>query len=307
MSFERKLQKLAEKRTSDSGRLGALEFEERQYKSNQTRYEQIFEDYRGETLEKRQLSDHLDRQVKNEEKSLMEKRLSFEQAETQIQHELDRLKEQRIKIESTIKLKSAQIEKNLREIQEVKIEQKQIDQYAKQLSDLDRRIERKEIELEEKSRGGVKIDAVKSEISEDEKRRTDLQAELKELNQEIDRLLSHAKINTELEMFRKEKSERDEQIRKIKMRHNEILSMIFNGTIPSIDREIPEVERRSIEQRDENCSFATRSLCPNERPVEQAETHKARSNPFERREEKSNNRRFSPPDRAAAPDDRRAK
>jgi len=248
ISFERKLEKLTSKRTSDIGRLGALEFEERQNQSNQKRFEEIFVEFLRETTEnfsKNELIDRLERRKASEEKLLMEKRSKFDRIETEIQRDVDQLKEQRIKIESTIKFKSSQIEKNLREIHDVKVEQKRIDENAAQLTELDRRIDVKEKEIEEKFRHGTKIDALKNEIVQNEKRRNDLQIELKILNDEIDRLLSQAKVNTEFEMFRKEKVERDEQIRKIKLRHNEIFSQIFNGKIPSNDVEI----RREFDEK----------------------------------------------------------
>ncbi|CAF4028950.1 unnamed protein product, partial [Rotaria sp. Silwood1] len=52
-------------------------------------------------------------------------------------------------------------------------------------------------------------------INNDEQKRIQLQLQLKDLNNEIDNLLVNSKTNTEYEMFKKEKSERDEQIRKM--------------------------------------------------------------------------------------------
>jgi len=145
----------------------------------------------------------------------MEKRLFYQQKETIIQQDLDKFKEQRIKIDSTIKLKSLQVEKTLKEIQDIKQQQKQIEQYLKQLNDLDKRIEYKENEYQKKIITGISIEQLKTDINTDEQKRAKLQFELKDLNNEIDNLLVNSKINTEYEMFKKEKSERDEQIRKM--------------------------------------------------------------------------------------------
>ena len=166
-------------------------------------------------IDKNDLNTYFDKQLKGLHKDLMEKRLSYQQKETNIQHDLDQFKEQRIKIESTIKLKSSQVEKTLKEIQDIKQQQKQIEQYLKQLNDLNKRIERKEDEYQQKITTGVNMEQLKLDISTDEQKRAKLQFELKDLNNEIDNLHTNAKVNTEYEMFKKDKSERDEQIRKM--------------------------------------------------------------------------------------------
>lgn len=210
MTFERQLKKLLDKRTSETARLGGYEFEEKQYKSNLLRRQQYL-DESSDPLS----SEYFEQRLRMENKNLLEKRLFYQEKETSLQHDLDKDKEQRIKIDSTIKLKSSQVEKTLKEIQDIKQQQKQIEQYFKQLNDLNKRIETKEEEFQAKSNMGMEIEQLKLEITSDELKRTQLQAELKNLNDQIDNLLINAKINTEYEMFRKEKSNRDEQIRKM--------------------------------------------------------------------------------------------
>lgn len=209
---------MADKRTAESSRLAGLQFEEKQYKMNLTRRQQFLDDYNersSQAIDRHALGDHLDKQLKLEQKRLIEQRLSYEQNETNLQQDLDRFREQRIKLESTIKLKSSQVEKNLREMQEIKQQQKQIDQYLKQLNDLDKRIQRKEEEYQEKLSGGINIDQLKVDITRDEQQRAKLQMDLKDLNEEMNKLLANSKMNTELDMFKKDKAERDEQIRKM--------------------------------------------------------------------------------------------
>ena len=232
-TLERQLKKLLDKRTSETARLGAYEFEEKQYKSNLHRRQQQL-DESSEPLS----SEYFEQRLRTDNKHLLEKRLFYQEKESNLQHDLDKDKEQRIKLDSTIKLKSSQVEKTLKEIQEIKQQQKQIEQYFKQLNDLNKRIEAKEEEYQTKSQTGMEIEQLKLEISSDEQKRGELQAELKNLNEQIDHLLINAKINTEYEMFRKEKSERDEQIRKIKVRHHEILQMLFHNSLPEDDSKI---------------------------------------------------------------------
>ena len=217
-TIERQLKKLIDKRTSETTRLGALEFEEKQYKSNLIRRQQFLEQFieqSSQIIEQGDLTNHLDKRLQTENKDRMAKHLFYQQKETILQQELDQSKEQRIKIESTIKLKSSQVEKTLKEIQEIKQQQKQIEQYLKQLNDLNKRIAHKDEEYQQTSTSGMNLEQMKIEISEDEQKRTELQFELKDLNTEIDHLLVNAKVNTEYEMFNKTKSECDEQIRKM--------------------------------------------------------------------------------------------
>ena len=250
-TIERQIKQLVAKRTSDTTRLGAFEFEERQYKSNVTRHQQLVDDYRQHSSDPLDHA-HLDKQLKSEQKHLLEQRTGYQQKEIHLQQNLDKCNEQRIKAESNIKLKSSQVEKNLREIQEIKQQQKQIEQYSKQLTDLNKRIERKEDEYSRrKISSGTNLDQLKIEISSDEQKRAKLQFELKDLNHEIDQLLVHGKINTEHDMFKREKSERDEQIRRIKLRHHEALTTIFHGDIPEQDAHIGsefEIEHRKLQQ-----------------------------------------------------------
>jgi len=212
------MKKLIDKRTSETARLGGFEYEEKQYKSNLTRRQQFIDEFvqqSSQKIDKNDLNNYLEKQIKTEQKELMEKRLFYQQEETNIQQDLDKFQEQRIKTESTIKLKSSQVEKTLKEIQDIKQQQKQIEQYLKQLNDLNKRIERKEDEYQQKLTGGINLEQLKIDISSDEQKRAELQFELKDLNNEIDNLMVNAKINTEYEMFKKEKFERDEQIRKM--------------------------------------------------------------------------------------------
>ncbi|CAF4133345.1 unnamed protein product [Rotaria magnacalcarata] len=217
-TMERQIKKLNEKRTSDTTRLGGYEFEEKQYKTNLIRRQQFIDEYvqsSSQTIDKANISSHLDRQIQSGQKDLMEKRLFYQQKEKTIQQDVDKCQEQRIKIESTIKLKSSQVEKTLKEIQDIKQQQKQIERHLNKLNELNKRIERKEDEYQQKLSNGTNIDQLKVDISSDEQKRTQLQFELKDLNNEIDNLHANAKINTEYEMFKKEKTERDEQIRKM--------------------------------------------------------------------------------------------
>ncbi|CAF3607338.1 unnamed protein product [Rotaria sp. Silwood1] len=258
LTMERQIKKLIDKRTSETTRLGAYEFEEKQYKTNINHRQQFINEYienlsqtSSQIIDKTNLNNYLDKQIKNEQKNLMEKRLFYEQNETNIQQDLDKYHEQRIKIESTIRLKSSQVEKTLKEIQDIKQQQKQIEQYLNKLNDLNKRIERKEDEYQQKLSNEINIEQLKININNDEQKRIQLQLQLKDLNNEIDNLLVNSKINTEYEMFKKEKSERDEQIRKIKVRHHEILTSIFQGSIPEDESNIYiqfEKEHRKLQQ-----------------------------------------------------------
>ena len=216
--MERQIKKLIDKRTSETTRLGGYEFEEKQYKGNLIRRQQFIDECTknsSQIIDKNNLNNYFDKQIKIEQKELMEKRLFYRQKETNIQQDLDQFKEQNIKIESAIKLKSSQVEKTLKEIQDIKQQQKQIEQYLKQLNELNKRIERQEDEYQHKLNHEIHIEQLKIDINSDEQKRVQLQHELKELNNEISDLLINAKINTEYEMFAKEKLERDEQIRKM--------------------------------------------------------------------------------------------
>ncbi|CAF1297272.1 unnamed protein product [Rotaria sordida] len=254
LTTERQIKKLLDKRTSDTTRLGGYEFEEKQYKTNLIRRQQFIDEYiqnSSQIIDKTNLINYFDKQIKIEQKTLMEKRLFYQQKETNVQQDLDKYQEQRIKIESTIKLKSSQVEKTLKEIQDIKQQQKQIEQYLNKLNDLNKRIERKEDEYQQKLSNEINIEQLKIDISSDEQKRVQLQFQLKDLNNEIDNLLVNSKINTEYEMFKKEKLERDEQIRKIKVRHHEILTTIFQGSIPEEDSNIYnqfEKEHRKLQQ-----------------------------------------------------------
>lgn len=250
-NLERQLKKLLDKRTSETARLGAYEFEEKQYKSNLHRRQQY--------LDESSDSQSFDQRLRTENKQLLDKRLFYQEKESTLQHDLDKDKEQRIKFESTIKLKTTQVEKTLKEIQDIKQQQKQIEQYFKQLNDLNKRIENKEVEYQQKTQMGVQIDELKLQINSDEQKRVEYQFQLKDLNDQIDKLHINSKINTEYEMFQKDKSERDEQIRKMyvlsfssfiftflpfsKVRHHEILTNLFRDGLPDDDSKIyPQFE-----------------------------------------------------------------
>lgn len=218
MKIEEKLKYFSEKRTAESNRLGALEFEEKQFRMNFVRRQQILDDFNrtmSENVALNDFLDFLDRKVKISQKNLIEKRNFYEEKEKVLSEKIDRLKGKRIEIESTIKLKSFQVEKNLAEIQQIKQQQKQIEHSSRHFDELNKEIDRREKELEENLSDGKEIDRMKNEIQRDEEKRSQLQSELKNVNEQIDDLLVNGKLNTEREMFNKEKIQRDEQIRKM--------------------------------------------------------------------------------------------
>ncbi|CAF4508685.1 unnamed protein product, partial [Rotaria magnacalcarata] len=79
-------------------RLGGYEFEEKQYKTNLIRRQQFIDEYvqsSSQTIDKANLSSHLDRQIQSGQKDLMEKRLFYQQKEKTIQQDVDKCQEQR--------------------------------------------------------------------------------------------------------------------------------------------------------------------------------------------------------------------
>ncbi|XP_069508607.1 DNA repair protein RAD50 isoform X2 [Ambystoma mexicanum] len=166
-----------------------------------------------------------------EEASANQMMRDFAAKETLKQRQMDEIRDQKTGLERTIDLKSDMLNKRQNELKSVKFELQQLEGSSDRLHELDQELAKTERELES-SEKSCNIEALKVEVTELQREKIELDRALRKLDQEMEQLNMHTMARTQLDMLKKDKADKDEQIRKIKSRHGDELSSLL-GYFPT--------------------------------------------------------------------------
>ncbi|NXT18989.1 RAD50 protein, partial [Syrrhaptes paradoxus] len=138
----------------------------------------------------------------------------FARKEAMKQKQIDEIRDKKTGLERTIDLKSDIQEKKQVELKNVKYELQQLEGFSDRILELDQEIW---------CMNSV-VDCVSSEIK--------LDKALRKLDQEMEQLNLHTMTITQMEMLKKDKADKEEQIRKVKSRHSDELTSLL-GYFPN--------------------------------------------------------------------------
>lgn len=155
----------------------------------------------------------------------------FAQKEVMKQKQIDEIRDKKTGLERTIDLKSDIQNKRHAELKNVKHELQQLEGSSGRIVELDQEIVKTEHELEKTERSS-NVEALELEVQTLQNEKINLDKVLRKLDQEMEQLNLHTTTITQMEMLKKDKGDKEEQIRKVKSRHSEELTLLL-GYFPN--------------------------------------------------------------------------
>ncbi|NWU98736.1 RAD50 protein, partial [Upupa epops] len=155
----------------------------------------------------------------------------FAQKEAMKQKQIDEIRDQKTGLERTIDLKSDIQSKKQVELKHVKQELQQLEGFSDRVLELDQEIAKTEHELEKVERNS-NVEALEREVQTLQNEKVNLDKALRKLDQEMEQLNLHTMTITQMEMLKKDKADKEEQIRKVKSRHSDELTALL-GYFPN--------------------------------------------------------------------------
>ncbi|NXS27247.1 RAD50 protein, partial [Pomatostomus ruficeps] len=155
----------------------------------------------------------------------------FAQKEAMKQKQVDEIRDKKTGLERTIDLKSDIQNKKQAELKNVKCELQQLEGFSDRISELNEEIGKTEHELEKAERNS-NVETLEREVQTLQNEKINLDKALRRLDQEMEQLNLHTTTITQMEMLKKDKAEKEDQIRKVKSRHSEELTSLL-GYFPN--------------------------------------------------------------------------
>uniref|UniRef100_A0A8C1VUC6 RAD50 homolog, double strand break repair protein n=1 Tax=Cyprinus carpio TaxID=7962 RepID=A0A8C1VUC6_CYPCA len=155
----------------------------------------------------------------------------IEEKKTQKQQCIDDLRDKKTGLERTIELKRDIQAKKQQELKNIKSDLQRLEGSSGRLQELDTELQKAEHELDNAVQACT-VDSLKAEVIELQKEKTKLDQAQRRLDQEMELLNTHTAACTQMDMLKKTKIEKEEQVRKIKSRYNEELVSLL-GHFPS--------------------------------------------------------------------------
>ncbi|NWH83276.1 RAD50 protein, partial [Aegithalos caudatus] len=155
----------------------------------------------------------------------------FAQKEAMKQKQIDEIRDKKTGLERTIDLKSDIQNKKQAELKNVKCELQQLEGFSDRINELNEEIDKMEHELEKAERNS-NVEKLEQEVQTLQNEKINLDKALRRLDQEMEQLNLHTTTITQMEMLKKDKTEKEDQIRKVKSRHSEELTSLL-GYFPN--------------------------------------------------------------------------
>ncbi|KFV42863.1 DNA repair protein RAD50 [Tyto alba] len=155
----------------------------------------------------------------------------FARKEAMKQKQIDEIRDKKTGLERTIDLKSDIQNKKQVELKNVKYELQQLEGFSDRILELDQEIGKTEHELEKAERNS-NVETLELEVRTLQNEKINLDKALRKLDQEMEQLNLHTTTITQMEMLKKDKAEKEEQVRKVKSRHSDELTSLL-GYFPN--------------------------------------------------------------------------
>ncbi|KAM7162801.1 DNA repair protein RAD50 isoform 1-T1 [Macrochelys suwanniensis] len=155
----------------------------------------------------------------------------FAEKEAMKQKQIDEIRDKKTGLEKTIDLKSDIQNKKQLELKNVKYELNQLEESSDRILELDQELIKAERELDESEKNS-NVEALELEVQKLQNEKANLDKVLRKLDQEMEQLHLHTTTITQMDMLRKDKVDKEEQIRKIKSRHIDELTSLL-GYFPN--------------------------------------------------------------------------
>ncbi|XP_065143320.1 DNA repair protein RAD50 [Paramisgurnus dabryanus] len=175
----------------------------------------------------RQVKERLDQDTEALNQSMRD----MQEKEVQKQQNIDDLRDKKTGLERTIELKRDMQAKKQQELKNMKSDLQRLEGSSSRLQELETELQKADRELDNAMQACT-VDSLKAEVIELQKEKSGLDQAQRKLDQEMEALNTHTTARTQMDMLKKDKMDKEEQVRKIKSRHNEDLTSLL-GHFPN--------------------------------------------------------------------------
>uniref|UniRef100_A0A3Q3NGM9 RAD50 homolog, double strand break repair protein n=1 Tax=Mastacembelus armatus TaxID=205130 RepID=A0A3Q3NGM9_9TELE len=151
--------------------------------------------------------------------------------EQQKQQSIDEIRDKKTGLERTVELKRDLQGKKQQELRNIRADLQRLEGSSSRLQELENELAKAEHELQSAVQNS-NVEELKVEVIELQKEKAELDRAQRRLDQEMETLNTHTTARTQMEMLKKDKTEKEEQVRKIKSRHSEDLVSLL-GHFPN--------------------------------------------------------------------------
>ncbi|XP_056587602.1 DNA repair protein RAD50 [Triplophysa dalaica] len=174
-----------------------------------------------------QVKERLDQDTEALNQSLRD----MQEKEAQKQRNIDDIRDKKTGLERTVELKRDMQAKKQQELKNIKSDLQRLEGSSSRLQELETELQKAERELDNAMQAYT-VDSLKAEVIELQREKTELDQAQRKLDQEMEALNTHTTARTQMDMLKKDKMDKEEQVRKIKSRHNEDLVSLL-GHFPN--------------------------------------------------------------------------
>ncbi|XP_023867366.1 DNA repair protein RAD50 [Salvelinus sp. IW2-2015] len=166
----------------------------------------------------RQVKERLDQETEAANQVMRD----IQEKEAMKQQSIDEIRDKKTGLERTMELKKDLQVKKQQELRNVKSDLHRLEGSSSRLQELETELTKAERELESAVQSS-NVDGLKAEVLELQKDKTELDSTQRRLDREMETLNTHTTTRTQMDMLKKDKTDKEDQVRKIKSRHNEDL------------------------------------------------------------------------------------
>uniref|UniRef100_A0A673A5R2 Zinc-hook domain-containing protein n=1 Tax=Sphaeramia orbicularis TaxID=375764 RepID=A0A673A5R2_9TELE len=183
------------------------------------------------TLQLQSFHRHVTQRLEQEKETVSQVMSDLQEREHQKQQSIDEMRDKKTGLERTVELKRDLQGKKQQELRNVRTELQRLEGSSSRLQELESELAKVERELQSALQSS-NVDELKAEVVELQKEKAELDRIQRQLDQEMETLNTHTTARTQMDMLKKDKTEKEEQVRKIKSRHSEDLVSLL-GHFPN--------------------------------------------------------------------------
>ncbi|XP_047235426.1 DNA repair protein RAD50 [Girardinichthys multiradiatus] len=174
---------------------------------------------------------HVTQRLEQEKETLSQIIADLQEKEQQKQQSIDEMRDKKTGLERTVELKRDMQGKKQQELRNIRTDLQKLEGSSSRLQELENELAKAERELQ-RALQSSNVDELRAEIEELQKEKTELDRAQRQLDHEMQILNTHTTACTQMDMLKKDKTEKEEQVRKIKSRHGEDLVSLL-GHFPN--------------------------------------------------------------------------
>ncbi|XP_051257670.1 DNA repair protein RAD50 [Dicentrarchus labrax] len=183
------------------------------------------------TLQLESFHSHVTQRLEQEEETVSQVMADLQEKEQQKQQSIDEMRDKKTGLERTVELKRDLQGKKQQELRNIRAELQRLEGSSSRLQELENELAKVERDLQSAVQSS-NVEELKAEVEELQREKAELDRTQRQLDKEMEMLNTHTTARTQMDMLKRDKTEKEEQVRKIKSRHSEDLVSLL-GHFPN--------------------------------------------------------------------------